>query len=606
MSDAAPDSTSSIYRTTTWILVAALIGLYSLYNWYQGTLKQGLVSQGTEIAQSVQRLSAADAALGAAAKTEQGLKAQIAQLQARAKGDAEAAAGKLDAARRELDALQGRYDAAGQEIAARKSDVERLDQALAEAASREQGLKGKIDSLGAERAAEKQGLESKLSAAAEAEAALRADYDAEKAQVGELKQRIARLEQSIAQEQTKHAAELQAREAKLNERIDYYRTALEGSEPDRAAQIAGLSRQAEDARSAQEQAAQALARAREAMKAEEAELTARIDEATGQAQAGAQALKAAEESHATEMSEARGKIFSLDEGLKSARSELAALQEKLNLAVADLNAKLEKNVAALAASRSETDAAKTAASEEKQALEVQIKEAQGRAAGLEETLAAERSQAQASLAELKAKVEQDEAALTSNRAELAAAAEQKGALEQQVQEARGRVVDLEQTLKAEQQRAEVARAADRRASEQALSYVRDLYTAFAALHGQQTDRGMLLSLADEDLHFASGYAVLPAGEYPSLDQIARLLNEHPKLSARIEGHTDSAGPEAINREVSQARADAVKQALVQRGVAPERLAAEGLGESRPIADNATGAGRRKNRRVEVYVIEQGD
>ncbi|MBS1202852.1 MAG: hypothetical protein H6R22_1361 [Chromatiaceae bacterium] len=79
MSDAAPDSPSTIYKTLTWILVAALIGLYALYNWYQGTLKQGLASQDSQIAQTVQRLSAAESELQAATATEQGLMGEIAR-----------------------------------------------------------------------------------------------------------------------------------------------------------------------------------------------------------------------------------------------------------------------------------------------------------------------------------------------------------------------------------------------------------------------------------------------------------------------------------------------------------------------------------------------
>ncbi|MBS1202851.1 MAG: hypothetical protein H6R22_1360 [Chromatiaceae bacterium] len=447
-----------------------------------------------------------------------------------------------------------------------------------------------------------QALESKLNAAAQSHAALQADYDSEKARVAELQQSISAQEQSIAEAQARHAGELEALEARLAERIDYYRTALEGSEPDRAAQLAGLTQQAETEHEALEQAEKALAQAqdelaqaRDASQATEAELTAKLEEAKTQAQAQAAALVAAEESHAGAMSEARGKIFSLDEALNGARAELGALQEKLNLTAADLNAKLEKSQEALAAQRAEMDAAVLAAAEEKQALEAQIEEAKGRVAALEETLA-----------EQKAKLEKKESVLTSTKAELtaalAAAAEQKLALESQIEAAQGRSDELEQTLAAERSRA----AADRQASEQTLDSVRGLYTRFAELGGKKTDRGMLLSLAEEDLRFASGMAVLPAGELPSLDRIAALLSGYPELSAFIEGHTDSAGPEEINLEMSKARADAVKQALIERGVAPERLTSEGAGESRPIAENATAAGRRQNRRVEVYVVQRAD
>jgi outer membrane protein OmpA-like peptidoglycan-associated protein len=91
---------------------------------------------------------------------------------------------------------------------------------------------------------------------------------------------------------------------------------------------------------------------------------------------------------------------------------------------------------------------------------------------------------------------------------------------------------------------------------------------------------------------------------PSLDRIASLLKDYPGLTALIEGHTDNAGPDEINLELSKARADAVMQALTERGVAAERLTAEGAGEARPNAPNTTPAGRAQNRRVEVYVQGQ--
>ena len=116
MSDASPDSASTIYKTLTWILVAALIGLYALYDWYQGTLKQGLASQNETMSETEQRLSALDAQIKSASATEQGLKDEIARLEAEAKSETDAAASKLAATRKEMEALQARYDAATQQI----------------------------------------------------------------------------------------------------------------------------------------------------------------------------------------------------------------------------------------------------------------------------------------------------------------------------------------------------------------------------------------------------------------------------------------------------------------------------------------------------------
>ncbi len=89
-----------------------------------------------------------------------------------------------------------------------------------------------------------------------------------------------------------------------------------------------------------------------------------------------------------------------------------------------------------------------------------------------------------------------------------------------------------------------------------------------------------------------------------LDQLARLLRENPDIElVQIEGHTDNTGENAFNQQLSEKRAEVVKQALVERGVDPKRLVTKGFGKSRPIAPNDTEAGRAKNRRVELKVLE---
>jgi outer membrane protein OmpA-like peptidoglycan-associated protein len=112
-----------------------------------------------------------------------------------------------------------------------------------------------------------------------------------------------------------------------------------------------------------------------------------------------------------------------------------------------------------------------------------------------------------------------------------------------------------------------------------------------------------LTLAGDTLRFPSGTATLPDAELPALDRIAELFAERPALSARIEGHTDSSGSAAINQTLSEQRAEAVRTALIERGVDADRLNAAGLGPERPIADNATVAGREQNRRVEIVIID---
>jgi outer membrane protein OmpA-like peptidoglycan-associated protein len=76
---------------------------------------------------------------------------------------------------------------------------------------------------------------------------------------------------------------------------------------------------------------------------------------------------------------------------------------------------------------------------------------------------------------------------------------------------------------------------------------------------------------------------------------------------QVEGYTDSVGGDAFNQQLSRQRAEAVRQALISRGVAPGRLSIKGYGKRDPIADNGTPQGRRLNRRVEFRIIEiEGD
>lgn len=85
----------------------------------------------------------------------------------------------------------------------------------------------------------------------------------------------------------------------------------------------------------------------------------------------------------------------------------------------------------------------------------------------------------------------------------------------------------------------------------------------------------------------------------TLANVAQTLREYASTTVDVAGHADSTGPDDYNQALSQRRADAVAQALVSNGVQPVRVVAVGFGESRPIADNATVAGRQANRRVEI-------
>lgn len=88
---------------------------------------------------------------------------------------------------------------------------------------------------------------------------------------------------------------------------------------------------------------------------------------------------------------------------------------------------------------------------------------------------------------------------------------------------------------------------------------------------------------------------------PVLDSVARSLNQHPELRAKVVGHTDSTGALAHNQTLSVNRARSVTEYLSRQGVAATRLTIEGRGPNDPIGDNATADGRALNRRVEIYL-----
>jgi OmpA-OmpF porin, OOP family len=104
-----------------------------------------------------------------------------------------------------------------------------------------------------------------------------------------------------------------------------------------------------------------------------------------------------------------------------------------------------------------------------------------------------------------------------------------------------------------------------------------------------------------DVLFETGQASLLPGAALNLDPVVQYMRAHPDGSLVIEGHTDSVGSTGYNQQLSQARADAVRNYLFRQGIAQERILARGMGEGFPVASNDTSAGRQQNRRVEVLV-----
>ena len=121
----------------------------------------------------------------------------------------------------------------------------------------------------------------------------------------------------------------------------------------------------------------------------------------------------------------------------------------------------------------------------------------------------------------------------------------------------------------------------------------------------QAEEPMEMVRVELDVKFDFDKANVKQESYGDIKNLADFMNQYPQTTTTVEGHTDAKGSDAYNQKLSERRANAVREVLVnQYGVSGERVNAVGYGESRPVADNASDAGRAINRRVEAEVEAQ--
>jgi len=263
------------------------------------------------------------------------------------------------------------------------------------------------------------------------------------------------------------------------------------------------------------------------------------------------------------------------DGVAEVRSKLTQLQSDPNLANRAPLAVKEADAAVRAAEQPEADKALGAHRVYMADRKVDIARAQAETSLAEDqrsTLSAQRESARLDARTREADTAKDQVATA--RAE---GAEQKVVAEQARTDADTARLDA---ASSEQQAAELRRQID-------------------MLQAKPTDRGLVLTLGD--VLFTSGRADLKTGATGNLNKLAAFLNQYPDRTVAIEGHTDSVGSEDYNQGLSERRADSVKSYLVGQGIGTSRLAASGKGESDPVADNDSAAGRQQNRRVEVII-----
>jgi outer membrane protein OmpA-like peptidoglycan-associated protein len=192
----------------------------------------------------------------------------------------------------------------------------------------------------------------------------------------------------------------------------------------------------------------------------------------------------------------------------------------------------------------------------------------------------------------KAKAEAEAARAEAERAKQEAEAARAAALEEQEQAE----AEAEKARLAAEQAEQMRAQAEAEKAEMRRRLLRQLN---AILETRDTSRGLVVNMSDV-LFESAKYGLRPAAR-ERLAKIAGILLAYPDLHLQVEGHTDSIGSDAYNQELSEKRAGAVQQYLVQQGIPESSMVARGFGKLQPVADNSTAAGRQKNRRVELVV-----
>jgi outer membrane protein OmpA-like peptidoglycan-associated protein len=161
-----------------------------------------------------------------------------------------------------------------------------------------------------------------------------------------------------------------------------------------------------------------------------------------------------------------------------------------------------------------------------------------------------------------------------------------------VSQERDRLVAAKRALEA--QRAQQAALAAQQHAQQLEQQLREL-------QAKDSERGTVIAI--DNLVFDTGSAQVNPGGVLKLRKLAEILVQNPGRDVLVEGFTDSVGGEAFNKDLSERRAAAIRATLIDMGVAADRIDIRGYGESFPVADNATQAGRQMNRRVEIVIAD---
>ncbi len=208
---------------------------------------------------------------------------------------------------------------------------------------------------------------------------------------------------------------------------------------------------------------------------------------------------------------------------------------------------------------------------------------------------AQRMQQEAQQAAAAAARQQAEA----EKASAAALVQQQAAQAAADQAAKDRSAAVAQQRAAEAETEKARQAAAQAEAEKAQLRAQLLSQLNSILQTRDSARGLIVNMSD--VLFDTGSYTLKPGAREKLAKISGIVLAHPGLLLQIEGHTDSVGGDEFNQQLSERRADSVRDFLAEQGVSPSSITAHGFGKTQPVASNESAEGRQRNRRVELVV-----
>jgi outer membrane protein OmpA-like peptidoglycan-associated protein len=249
-------------------------------------------------------------------------------------------------------------------------------------------------------------------------------------------------------------------------------------------------------------------------------------------------------------------------------------------------------------------AVKQKAEDEAQAAAA-AREAKARAdADAEAKRRADAEVARAQAEQARAEAEQAKAEAECMKQEALAAAQEAARQKDEAEKAKAEAVAQQQVLAAETDKARAAAAQSENLRQQAEKEKQELRARLlqqlnSILATRDSARGLIANMSD--VLFRSGSFELLPGARERLAKVSGIVLAYPSLHVAVEGHTDSVGSDEYNQELSEHRAQSVRDYFVQQGIPAGTIEARGFGKSEPIATNDTSEGRQQNRRVELVL-----